>query len=165
MTHKAAIIYVATHKIFDYPLPPLDIVISAGFDRLLDVPDPRQEEKVLITLSKSFLLGSRGQIITTRPDHRVYRSLANQSSEELLSKLSIERTSVFPQTARQVRVKVDSDSPEQKIELEALSIQKPIVYIKKNEPITEITLLRSRWLEFIALVDKYNLSVDPDPLS
>lgn len=95
-------IIIATHQIFDYHIKKFDYVVCLGFDPLIDIPLPLQEEHVLLALTKFIQLGQRAEIITQRPAHRIYHALANNKVDNLLDTIKLERSINLPPFSRLV---------------------------------------------------------------
>lgn len=101
-------IVIATHTILDYYIEKFDRVFCLGFDPLLDFTQIDQEEKIAINLYGFLSLGKVGEILTKRPDQRVYHAIASNTLNDLLDTIIIERGQNLPPLTRLVQIESKS---------------------------------------------------------
>lgn len=157
------ILIIATHKICDFPMRQFDHIVCLGFDPLLDIPSPIQEEKMVIVLATYLQTGIRGEIITSRPLHRVYHALASDRVESFLHTLIQERGDTHPPLSRYIELQSKitlSDSvlktyPGQVVRCEITPTRTTVL----------LSLKRSMWHKGVEWQKTLSPSirVDPDP--
>lgn len=166
MTISDNSIVIATHMILDVYLPKFDQVICLGFDPLLDIVRFDQEEKIALTLHNFLNLGLKGQIVTSRPEHRVYHGIANNSLGDLLSAISRERGSKLPPYARLVTIESKTEfKPEDLKNIQELSLLPVQTSQSKNKFNLNITVSRNNWSKLVDLAYNRNadLTFNPEP--
>lgn len=146
-------IIIATHQILDVPIKRVDLVICLGFDYLLDIPGFDQDEKIFGLIAKFGLLGNKLEIITHRPDHRIYHNLAQNNLEQFYQKLLSERQVSFPPFCRFVNVESNKKPlPKQIVLLESIS-QISFNFKYFENWVTTISVKRKDWQRLITIID------------
>ena len=99
------IIVIATQKICDYPVTSFDHVVCLVFDPILDIPTFIQEEKIMNLLVTFFKMGRSGEVLTSRPLHRVHHALASNTVDILQKTLTHERGLELPPQSRFIELR------------------------------------------------------------
>lgn len=157
---------IATHTILDRYIDKFDYIICLGFDPLLDIIKVDQDEKILLNLYSFLQLAKYGEILTKRPEHRIYHAIASNTLDNLLLEISQERKNNLPPKTRLVELQsIGKFNPTfiksiQEINLLPISINQ-----KDNKETLLISVNRSNWdkLYQIYLSHSKNVSFNPDP--
>jgi primosomal protein N' len=159
-------IVIATHQILDINTPQFDRVFCFGFDPLLDIAKFDQEEKTALILFNFLSLGKTGEIITNRPDHRVYHAIASNTLSNLLNDLQIERNLLLPPLTRIIEIESEVSFENNIIEeLKQISKIPPLIINKDNKYKLNISVSRSNWLAIRKFYTDYSdkFKFNPDP--
>ena len=145
--NQEEIIAATTHRIFDLPVRQFDKVIIYGFDFLLDFPKYNQEENIFKTIMGFTNLGNKADIITKRPDHKVFQNIRHP--EKLYQLILDERRPVEPPFTRIITLvykNILADNFEERFS----QLASKLIKVNPNTIILNISL--KNWYNFYDLV-------------